>query len=513
VWRQSAADGPRRADSTEETAVSTFRTDPDGTRLPIKLDSTSNGEFEPIPLSPTNRAGNHLAHEQITVNARRTGLTRRNFIVSACGVATTLLAFNRANAAAGKTGGWFDLPREAALDMQLAAAQVEGEELIFDVQGHFVDPNGTWLRGVQSAAQPFSWAPKAGCVLGREPGERSYLRCLGPEEFVKDIFLDSDTDMMVLSFVPSRRDAEPLTIAAADAVRQIVDRMEGTHRLLIHGRVNPNQAGDVEAMDELKQRWGVSAWKTYTQWGPDGKGFFLSDEPGIRFIERARALGVKVICVHKGIPFGQQSYAHSQCSDIGVVAKRFPDVSFLVYHSGFVPGNPELAYDHAARRDGVDTLIRSLVDNDVKPNSNVYAELGSSWRFVMRDPNSAAHMLGKLFKYVGQDNVLWGTDSIWYGSPQDQIQAFRTFQIAPELRAKHGYPEITPALRAKVFGLNATRPYKISAEEIRRTAQRDRIAHERVAYREQPDPSYLTYGPKTRREFVNLLGWNGGSRA
>ena len=71
---------------------------------------------------------------------------------------------------------------------------------------------------------------------------------------------------------------DPLTIAAADATRRIVDRMEGTHRLLLHGRVNPNQAGDVEAMDELKERWRVSAWKTYTQWGPDGKGFFLSDE-------------------------------------------------------------------------------------------------------------------------------------------------------------------------------------------------------------------------------------------
>jgi predicted TIM-barrel fold metal-dependent hydrolase len=136
--------------------------------------------------------------------------------------------------------------------------------------------------------------------------------------------------------VPSRRDAEPLTIQAADAVRRIVDRMAGSHRLMIHGRVNPNQPGDLEAMEELKERWKVSAWKTYTQWGLDGKGFFLSDDVGTRFIEKARSLGVKVICVHKGLPFGKQSYEHSQCSDIGVVAKRFPDVSFLVYHSGFV---------------------------------------------------------------------------------------------------------------------------------------------------------------------------------
>ena len=213
---------------------------------------------------------------------------------------------------------------------------------------------------------------------------------------MKDVFLDSDTDMMVLSFVPSRRDSEPLTIQAADAVRRIVDRMEGTHRLLLHGRVNPNQPGDLEAMDELKERWKVSAWKTYTQWGVDGKGFFLSDAVGTRFIEKARALGVKVICVHKGLPFGKQSYEHSQCSDIGVVAKRFPDVSFLVYHSGFVTGVPERAYTGRGAGDGIDTLIRSLIENDVKPNSNVYAELGSTWRFLMRDPDGAAHALGKL---------------------------------------------------------------------------------------------------------------------
>jgi uncharacterized protein len=484
--------------------MSQHRIDPYGTRLPIKLDTTSNGEFAPVPLSPANLEANRLAHESASRNARRLGLSRRDFMLSSCGAASALLAFNAANAAAGRRGGFFDLEAEAALEPQLAAARLGDGEFIFDVQGHFVDPTGAWLRGEPANAEPFKWSPKAACALGKEPGPRSYLRCLGPEEFVKDVFLDSDTDLMVLSFVPSRRDAEPVTMQAADAVRRIVDRLDGTHRLLVHGRVNPNQPGDVEAMDELAQRWRVSAWKTYTQFGPGGTGFFLSDDVGIRFIEKARSLGVKVICVHKGLPFGKQSYEHSQCSDIGVVAKRFPDVSFLVYHSGFVAENPERAYAEGANRDGIDTLVRSLVENGVAPNSNVYAELGSTWRFLMRDPEQAAHALGKLFRYCGEQNVLWGTDSIWYGSPQDQIQAFRTFQISPDLRAKHGYPEITPALRAKVFGLNATRPYAMSAAEVRKYVRRDRIARERLAYRERPEPHFLTYGPKTRREFLRL---------
>jgi uncharacterized protein len=488
-----------------------YQHDPDGRRLPIKLDTTSNGEFEPVPLSAVNRAANCQAHDAASRNAKRLGMSRREFLVSACGAASVLLSFNAAYAAARKRGGFFELEPEAALDLRVAQARLGGKgEFIFDVQGHFVDPSGAWVKS--APADAFKWSPKTACGLAAKLGSRSYLDCLGANEFVKDVFLDSDTDMMVLSFVPSRRDAEPLTIQAADAVRRIVDRMDGSHRLLIHGRVNPNQPGDLESMNELKERWKVSAWKTYTQWGVDGKGFFLSDPVGTRFIEKARILGIKVICVHKGLPFGRQSYEHSQCSDIGVVAKRFPDVSFLVYHSGFVTGVAERAYGGGGASDGIDTLIHSLVDNNVAPNSNVYAELGSTWRFLMRDPTGAAHALGKLIRYCGENNVLWGTDSIWYGSPQDQIQAFRTFQIASELRSLHGYPEITPALRAKIFGLNAARVYGISADEVKKHTRADRISEERFAARERPDPHYLTYGPKTRREFLNLLGWNGGSR-
>jgi hypothetical protein len=123
----------------------------------------------------------------------------------------------------------------------------------------------------------------------------------------------------------------------------------------------------------------------------------------------------------------------------------------------------------------------------------------------MREPEQAAHALGKLIKYCGPDNVLWGTDSIWYGSPQDQIQAFRAFQIAPRLRERHGYAEITPALRAKIFGHNAAKVYRLSPAEVKRYISRDTVSRSRAAYLEHPDPHFTTYGPKTRREFLGLL--------
>ncbi len=490
-----------------------YHHDPEGARLPIKLDTATNGEFAPVALEPAHHRARGLALAAAADNAKRLGVSRRSFLVSACGAATTLLAMNAAYAAAGKRGGYYELPPESAHDMQLARSALDRKDFVFDVQGHFVNPTGAWTKRLPRGAEPLKGlaANKTQCAALQGPG-LDYLKCIGPEEFLKDVFLDSDTDMMVLSFVPSTREGEPLTIEEAAATARIVEKMEGTHRLLLHGRVNLNQKGDLEGMDALAARHRISAWKTYTQWGPDGAGgFFMDDDPGLALIEKARKLGVRNIAIHKGLPFGQKSYEHSTCVDIGRVAKRFPDVNFLIYHSGFVTGKTEGPYD-PARKDGIDALVTSLRENGIAPGANVYAELGSTWRFLMRDPDAAAHGLGKLMRYVGESNVLWGTDSIWYGSPQDQIQAFRAFQIAPGLREKHGYPEMTPARRARVFGLNALKIYPVAEELLKKHLPRDRVARDRANYLDRRDPTFLTHGPKTRREFLNLCAWSGQAR-
>lgn len=483
-----------------------YRHDPYGLRLPVKLDTATNGEYVPMPLEREHHHANRLAHETATENARRLGIDRRAFLVSAAGVAGTLLGMNEAYAYKGERGGFYEIDHTAALDMQLARSTLDGDEFIFDVQGHFVNPTGAWTKLLPPNARPLQMPKTQSCGPSKGPGRLDYLNCIGQDEFVKDVFLDSDTDLMVLSFVPSTRQGEPLTIEEAAATARIVEKLEGTHRLYIHGRVNPNQPGDLEGMDELASKYRISAWKCYTQWGPDGKGFFLDDEPGIKLIEKARKLGIKNIAIHKGLAFGPRSYEHSTCVDVGRVAKLYPDVNFLIYHSGLVAEQAEGPYDEK-RIDGIDALCTSLAKNGIKPGSNVYAELGSTWRIMMRDPDSAAHGLGKLFKFCGENNVLWGTDSIWYGSPQDQIQMFRTFQISEAFREKYGYPEMTKALRAKVFGLNALRIYPVPKNVLDKHLKGDKVAKDRREYRESPDPTFLTHGPKTRREFLNLKTW------
>jgi uncharacterized protein len=135
----------------------------------------------------------------------------------------------------------------------------------------------------------------------------------------------------------------------------------------------------------------------------------------------------------------------------------------------------------------------------------VWAELGGVWREVMRDPDQAAHVIGKLLVHLGEDRILWGTDGIWYGSPQDQIQAFRTFEISAEYQERFGYPALTPSIKRKIFGLNAAAVYGISIDEIKEAQRFDPVAMARREYQNNPWPSHQVYGPRTRRELLRLV--------
>ena len=54
--------------------------DPDGKRLPIKIDTTTNAEYFPIPLTPTEQAVNCHAHEFIDQACKAINKSRRAFL-------------------------------------------------------------------------------------------------------------------------------------------------------------------------------------------------------------------------------------------------------------------------------------------------------------------------------------------------------------------------------------------------------------------------------------------------
>jgi hypothetical protein len=397
----------------------------------------------------------------LTACSREEAATRATAATPAATSAPTTAARATTSAApvtSTEPGGTFEVPEAATTEPEAAAEALGGDELVVDVQTHLLEYDlsqpleGYWGSGF----------PQAACGLD-DP-----RACFGIDQWQQLVLGGSDTSVAVLSAVPVVADPSPLSTEIMERARDQAAEAGCDGRVLIQGEAFPT-TGPPEAVFEgmaaLAAAHDIAAWKTYTH---AGDGWFLDDhdpdapQVGQAFIDQARALGVPRIAVHKG--FGQSRFASPV--DIGPAAVANPDVAFLVYHSGYQPGVSEGPFDPAVPNDGVDRLLASLATAGVGAGGNVYAELGSTWFNVLRDPTEAAHVLGKLLVALGPDNILWGTDSIWYGSPQPQIEAFRAFQISTELQERFGYPALTDGIRRAVLGGNAARLHGLDAAAV-----------------------------------------------
>ena len=183
------------------------------------------------------------------------------------------------------------------------------------------------------------------------------------------------------------------------------------------------------------------------------------------------------ICVHKGFaPTADDTPSNGNPEDIPKAARDYPNFNFIIYHSCIAPVlfyNPEplnnLLNRQPTLRNGVPdirwTTRFAQLAHDLP---NVYAEVGSTFAStVVTFPTVWAHIIGQLLKYMGSKRVLFGSDSLWYGSPQWQIEAFWRFQIPGTLRDKWGYPEITDDDRRNMLGLNAARLYHVGSTDPR----------------------------------------------
>jgi uncharacterized protein len=464
--------------------------------LPLKLWPCSNGEYLPPPLDELRCEAMRRARAAADVHARRHGWSRRRFLLSSAGMASGLIALQactdeQSRSRGTEPGGRFTVPPSAATDPEEAAATVHGPatsapsagappadatEVVVDVQTHFLE-SGEWGVGF----------PQAAC------GEPQPIDCFSAEHWRDLVFGQSDTGVAVISAVPVVGAADPLSIDAMERGKALADELCGDGRVLIQGHAVPD-VGPLEvalaAMVEVAGAHRLSAWKVYTH-APGG--WALDDhDPGAprvgeAFLQAARDTGVPVVAVHKGLSGGNP---FASPVDIGPAAAANPDLSFLVYHSGYETGFTEGPYDPDGA--GVDRLVRSATTAGVGPGGKVYAELGSTWRTVMGSPDEAAHVLGKLLTTFGPERILWGTDSIWYGSPQDQIAAFRAFEITPAFQERFGYPALTPTVKRRILGQNAIELFGIAPPATR--CQPSEPARLRATNR--------TFGPVSRRDIA-----------
>jgi predicted TIM-barrel fold metal-dependent hydrolase len=443
--------------------------------VPPLLRRLSSDEYAPLPPSPTDQRAHAHVQELVADGARRSALSTSAYAIDRRGTAATLRAIDDANG-----GGFFAVPDRALHEIEVADAAFGGNAPVIDVQTHLVDP-ARWvgpgaaaLAGFLKMADPERW-----------PGAID-PRLIDGAAWAALVFGASETAIALLTSTPGPAASNVLTNAQIAAARDVVERYAGSGRVLTHTIVHPNLGPhELDAMSGWSEQLRPSGWKCYTLYGPPttasptGGWFLDDDEIGFPFLERVDALGPRVVATHKGLggPVPERSVEAASPRDIGPAAAAFPNISFVVYHSGYErdPTGQEGAYDAADATRGVDRLIKSIELAGIGSYANVYAELGSTWFLMLRRPVEAAHVLGKLLTTLGPERIVWGTDSTWYGSPQPLIDAFRAFRIPPRMQEQFGYPELTTADKERILSANAQALYAVPDAALRAAdGERDR---------------------------------------
>ncbi len=479
-----------------------------GVISPMPTQVVSNEEINPRPQSEPQKNVEHLIQEMSEVRAKKLNMDRRAFMASSMGMATCLLASNQAFGSnvwdVDEIETWEAAPAQEKYP--------KSEYFIIDVQAHFT--NGVPLSGFRT----MEFIKNMGFDLKNDA--ESY----GFRNFVKEMFFDSETNLVVISGVPGKetnrdKDGKVLEGAArtpglggkvlpswvmAQARKQIND-MAGSQRALNQGNCAPNHYWDkatntmnkaqlAEQMERELKLYDIKSWKWYCHTDPaqTGNGFQVDDDNAQYFIEQSRKMGLKLISCHKGYSYQSKTLGHlANPKDIEKAALRNPDFNFVIYHSAIKHGSNEPNWKESNQYDPTtgDFLWHSILMDIKKRNpkmNNVYCEIGSFFNTLsVIDPVMCAHGIGKNIKYYGSDHVVWGTDCLWWGSPQWGIDAFKRFQIPDDMCEKFGYKKITKEDKAKIFGLNAAKLYKVDVKAKRNALPADTLDKMKIAYLER----------------------------
>jgi len=269
------------------------------------------------------------------------------------------------------------------------------------------------------------------------------------------------------------------------AVRDWVNAISGSTRLLAHGQIFPGR-DNLAFMQKQIDQFHPDSWKGYNiaytaklDDNPESelKQWRLDDEtvayPTYELIKRnrqelAKHPGFFNICIHKGLaPAAPDAPEQGAPTDLPKVSRDWPEFNFIIYHACWGPrffaAESLQAIRDGKLRNGVPD-IRWLTEFAQLSQSlpNVYAELGTTFAScVVTFPTVCAHLLGQLMKYMGPERIVFGSDALWYGAPQWQLEAFWRFQIPEDMAKKYGYPRLTDADKRKILGENSARLYKL----------------------------------------------------
>src|ERR1017187_9843034 len=319
-----------------------------GVDSPVPTQLVSNEEYIPRRQTQKQKEVEYWTGQIADEKSHKLGMDRRKFMATPMGLATCFLASNKV------WGKVWDVDEDEATDQGAYEEKLpKGEYFVLDVQSHFTNGMPIGLRGETGKMEFFQ---NMGFKLKEDKEAYSF------HNFIKEMFFDSETDMIVISGVPGKeqqRDKDGkvleaqartpgLNILPSWLMAQARDEINGlaqSKRALSQGNLAPNhywdktankpdKAATIEQMERELNLYKVSSWKWYchTDPGRSGGGFQCDDDNAQWFIEESRTRGMKIFSVHKGYSYQSRILGGlANPKDIEKAALRNPDITWVIY--------------------------------------------------------------------------------------------------------------------------------------------------------------------------------------
>jgi len=323
---------------------------------------------------------------------------------------------------------------------------------------------------------------------------------------------------------------EILTGWQTSQCRDFINRLAGSTRTLAHAQLYPGAGNLADPMFGDYTTWQIEnmqpdSWKGYNVADAASAGpgatfgqWRLDDEviayPMYQVIANNKHLlksrpGFFNMCIHKGLsPSPDFTVGTNNTPDFGnpddivKVASDWPQFNWIIYHAGIrpafyvlqslqdienLPGAmapttltdsdghtvPNIRWSTQLAQIAAGKYVAGAEPTSMSPSStrrlrNVYGELGTTMAsMIVTFPTVWAHLIGQLLYYMGEDNIVFGSDSLWYGGPQWQIEALWRYQIPESIADRWNYPRLTKAAKRKILGLNSARLYGLPVAKVR----------------------------------------------
>ena len=174
--------------------------------------------------------------------------------------------------------------------------------------------------------------------------------------------------------------------------------------------------------------------------------WLANDDTVMRLIERAQALGLKTIAIHKALPNGSVPLAPYRIGeDFEQAADAFPEMAFEIVHSG-------MAFIE-------ETALA------IGRFPNVYANLETTTAMLWQAPGRFEAALALLMQWGGPEKILWSTGCTVV-HPQHLLELFWAFAFSTETQARHGIPPLDDHVKRMILGGNYARMIGLDVAQI-----------------------------------------------